>query len=275
MKKILILQILLIMSKFLYSQEYKEIDSYSQMFIYKYSFCDEKQNAQSVKVSEMVLEVGKKYSKFCSTSQQYADSLYVLYANESPEVAFSIILPKVRNLDRHSFCKFYVFKRFPSTGKTVFISSDMASTNSYKVIEEMDFGWKIDNSAKKSILGYSCTKATCSYAGRNYEAWFTTEIPISDGPYKFSGLPGLIVKIADDKEEHTFELQEVKNVKSKAMYFPEKKYIETDSKGFVKAFDASKSILIARFEGMQYTNDDMRIKAVSKVQKRNNFIEQY
>lgn len=32
-------------------------------------------------------------------------------------------------------------------------------------------------------------KATCDFAGRKWIAWFTTEIPIQDGPYKFYGLP--------------------------------------------------------------------------------------
>ncbi|MCP9198903.1 GLPGLI family protein [Gramella sp. GC03-9] len=56
----------------------------------------------------------------------------------------------------------------------------------------------------QEIFGYSAQKASTSFAGRDYTAWFTTEIPIPDGPYKFSGLPGLILKLEDSEQEYVF-----------------------------------------------------------------------
>ena len=55
-----------------------------------------------------------------------------------------------------------------------------------------------------TVCGYPCLKATMSYGGRNWEAWYTEEIPSSYGPWKFAGLPGLIMKVNDDKGVHTF-----------------------------------------------------------------------
>ena len=57
-----------------------------------------------------------------------------------------------------------------------------------------------------TILGYHCQKAQCSWRGRDYEAWFTPEIPISEGPWKFYGLPGLITKLYDTQKHYSFEL---------------------------------------------------------------------
>lgn len=44
------------------------------------------------------------------------------------------------------------------------------------------------------ILNFKAQKATAKYGGRKWTAWFCQEIPIPNGPYKFGGLPGLIVK---------------------------------------------------------------------------------
>lgn len=50
---------------------------------------------------------------------------------------------------------------------------------------------------KKEILGYKCQEATAAYKGRNYIAYFTNEISGSNGPWRFNGLPGLILEIYD------------------------------------------------------------------------------
>ncbi|MDR1552407.1 MAG: GLPGLI family protein [Prevotellaceae bacterium] len=60
------------------------------------------------------------------------------------------------------------------------------------------FKWKI-LSDTITISGYKCKKATTSFRGRDYEVWFTPFIPIRQGPWKFNGLPGLILKAADTK----------------------------------------------------------------------------
>lgn len=66
--------------------------------------------------------------------------------------------------------------------------------------------WQITEE-RKSVVGYTCQKATTHFAGRDYVAWFTTEIPYQDGPYKFSGLPGFIVQVQDAQKHYTFTLK--------------------------------------------------------------------
>jgi GLPGLI family protein len=73
----------------------------------------------------------------------------------------------------------------------------------YKENYPIEFSWQLHNE-KKKILNYNCQKATCSFRGRNYIAWFTPEIPLKEGPYKFGGLPGLILQISDEKNEYIF-----------------------------------------------------------------------
>lgn len=62
------------------------------------------------------------------------------------------------------------------------------------------------------ISGYHCQKATCSFHGRSFEAWFTSEIPIRLGPWKFGGLPGLIIKVYDSDNYYIFECTNVEQI---------------------------------------------------------------
>lgn len=66
--------------------------------------------------------------------------------------------------------------------------------------------WKLINKTDK-ILGHAVSMATTDFGGRKWIAWYTTEIPINDGPYKFYGLPGLILKISDAGNEYSFEIK--------------------------------------------------------------------
>jgi GLPGLI family protein len=76
----------------------------------------------------------------------------------------------------------------------------------YYLIRELkpDFGWQITEE-RKSIGGYECIKAVSQpFRGRMYEAWFAPEIPISNGPWKLGGLPGLILEAEDKKGQVKF-----------------------------------------------------------------------
>ena len=63
--------------------------------------------------------------------------------------------------------------------------------------------WIITSETKK-IENLICQKATARFRGRNYVAWFCPAIPINDGPWKFFGLPGLILQVNDTKGQVVF-----------------------------------------------------------------------
>lgn len=87
---------------------------------------------------------------------------------------------------------------------------DIFGKSCYNYIEKLNIKWSLSNETKM-ISGYTVHKASCNFKGRNYLAWYTLEIPISDGPYKFSGLPGLIVEISDEENIFNFKLNTFKN----------------------------------------------------------------
>ena len=72
------------------------------------------------------------------------------------------------------------------------------------------FDWKIGTDTA-TICGYECFKATCHWRGRDFTAWFTPDIPVEYGPWKFGGLPGLIMKVYDNDGIYTFEAVAVEN----------------------------------------------------------------
>lgn len=81
------------------------------------------------------------------------------------------------------------------------------------------FSWKITNK-NKEILGYQCIGAKTTFRGRNYTAYYTPDIPISDGPWKFNGLPGLILEVAEENNRIHYEAVELKIIKDKTEISP-------------------------------------------------------
>jgi len=70
--------------------------------------------------------------------------------------------------------------------------------------------WKITEETKE-IMGLPCQKATADFKGRTYDAWFCSQIPYSNGPWKLGGLPGLILEAYDTKKEVIFNFVSFEN----------------------------------------------------------------
>lgn len=85
---------------------------------------------------------------------------------------------------------------------------DRASFKEYYVVEPVSINWNFVNETKK-IDKYLCKKATTSFRGRDYIVWYTNEIPISIGPWKFHRLPGIVVEITDATKEVSIILSKI------------------------------------------------------------------
>ncbi len=99
-------------------------------------------------------------------------------------------------------------KEYPEM-KILFI--DGISQKYFSYTENNPLQWKIQKETGK-IKNYEVQKAILDFGGRKWVAWFTKEIPFQDGPYKFHGLPGLIVKIEDTDKNYSWELAGVKKL---------------------------------------------------------------
>ena len=82
----------------------------------------------------------------------------------------------------------------------------------YQLKDKPEMKWNIQKETK-NIGGIKLQKATLRFGGRNWIAWFSNEFPFQEGPYKFHGLPGMIVELYDDKENYHFSLNKTQNFK--------------------------------------------------------------
>ncbi|HMU09322.1 MAG TPA: GLPGLI family protein [Ferruginibacter sp.] len=65
--------------------------------------------------------------------------------------------------------------------------------------------WKLEEGETKTILGYTCKKATAKTTrGTDVVAWYSEEIPVASGPEQFNGLPGMILGLDANKGEIVF-----------------------------------------------------------------------
>lgn len=85
----------------------------------------------------------------------------------------------------------------------------------FKLDTKDEIAWKLSPETKKSA-NYTLQKATTTFGGRNWIAWFNNDINLNEGPYKFRGLPGLIFEISDERNQHRFNL--IKSYQLKETY---------------------------------------------------------
>ena len=206
--------------------------------IYEYKFRPDSTKVDSLRTEWMYLDINKKGSKYYSKSTFESDSI----VNESikKQIAAGMKSISVSRNQKGGEINYEVEKSYPEykTSLTARVGND-----SYKVLEDRKLDWKI-LAEKKKIGEFHTQKATTDFAGRKWTAWFTSEVPVLDGPYKFSGLPGLIVEVSDDTGSHKIELkgikklkeikEEVLNTQGKDIPFTKKKPIEVNRQQYVK-----------------------------------------
>lgn len=145
------------------------------------------------------------------STQEFASVMYSL-----PSAKFSF-----------SICKEYSEDRLVYTDEVV--------KTKYRYYEKLpSFDWKIQRKLRE-INGFKCQLATTEIWGRKFEAWFTEEIPIQEGPYKFYGLPGLIVEVYDDTRAHHFLLTSIENACGYTQSGTKTVYVDVTKEDFYKA----------------------------------------
>lgn len=143
-----------------------------------------------------------KASYFFSQNFQKSDSVRKQILTQHSQTTTKEFSYQSGSLPKTEF-KLFIEKKYSTQEMKVFKNIHI-SNYLYSVKNSLD--WQLYSDTLK-IKNYVCNKATVKLEGRNYVAWYTPEIPISDGPYKFWGLPGLILKVTDTENHYEFSLE--------------------------------------------------------------------
>lgn len=200
-------------------------DEFKYKATYQLTYQPDSTDTESKKNEEMYLYIGNKTSRFSSAGKAIGDSLKAAFDySDFDQAAFTRMSKQVPRSEFQN----YIYKGIPA-GKMTYAREIVTDKYHYSQDKSL-FDWEVLEETD-TIAGYRVQKARTSFAGRDYTAWFTQEIPFPEGPYKFNGLPGLIVKIGDDKDHYLFELTEIQKFGNPVPFtFREEDYIETTPK---------------------------------------------
>lgn len=200
MKKITLL-VLGICSQLIFAQ--------ANRFVYQVTMKPDSTDRATIKTETANLDVSANGSIFYAENRMKRDSIMGRMRQTG---SFNFDRSQMQGLRTN--LDFLIEKDY-KTGKKLYKARILRDQYAYEEDRPMD--WKI--LPETATIGeYKTQKAETQFAGRTWYAWFTTEIPFQDGPYKFSGLPGLIVKVEDSKGDYSFDLKEAKKINEIASF---------------------------------------------------------
>lgn len=185
-----------------------------------------------------ILEIGDKISKYYSWFTSNSDSLVKDWVKKNPnaQTAPRSMGPRGKTSlwSEFSYSEYYkdnqekTFTEYTKMPHFVLFDS-------YYVESLPQMEWTIHDETK-TVAGYTCQKATCHFRGRDFIAWFTVDIPYNNGPWKFGGLPGLILKVSDSENLFEFECVKIETMNKFPITKHEgyKNYKKTDRKKHFK-----------------------------------------
>ncbi len=165
--------------------------------MYEYKFVPNLEKKDSMDTELMYLDIRKDGSKFYSRQKFVNDSVRDAFIQKQVQLGatnFNF------NENNPSKVPYTVVKKYPDY-KINLITS--LGQNRFDVSDTKKMDWRI-LPEKKMIDKFEVQKATLEYGGRSWTAWFSQDFPFQDGPYKFHGLPGLILEMEDATGTHQF-----------------------------------------------------------------------
>lgn len=187
--------------------------------MYEYRFISNIDKKDSADTELMYLDIKKDGSKFYSRQKFASDSVREAYFAKQISMGSKNFNYSGGNPGKVGYTVTKTYPDFVTTLHTAMGRSKFAVKN------EKPMAWKI-LPEKKIIDQFEVQKATVDFGGRSWTAWFSQDFPFQDGPYKFHGLPGLILEMEDSTGTHQFKFvgskkfDEVEKVENKETAAP-------------------------------------------------------
>ncbi len=166
--------------------------------IYEYKFASSLEKKDSLETELMYLDIKKNGSEFYSRQKFVSDSTRDAYFKKQIQMGSTNFNYRGGNVGKVGFS---VSKTYPDF--EVVLHTGIGNSR-FLVKNENPVGWKILPD-KKKVGQFEVQKATADFGGRSWTAWFSQDFPFQDGPYKFYGLPGLILELEDASGTQSFK----------------------------------------------------------------------
>lgn len=178
--------------------------SYAQKAQIKVGYDYEVRTGERVRKDDYILLSGPQESMFFNPMALWMD---INSKDEAACQAYGAMAAQLEEAGRgdevpNRAVSMYVFKNFDKEDVTVYDDYSDQFAVYHEPFSEMQ--WEVVADSTKTILGYECMMARTAYHGRDWTAWFSPEIPVQDGPWKFAGLPGLILMATESQGMHSF-----------------------------------------------------------------------
>lgn len=211
----------------------KIVDNALAEFVYELKWAADTANMQSrMRGDTLVLQRGGELSRFYSAKTARIDS--VLAGLTMQDFVAEIRQGRGSGGGPSSLfrgMRYSIYKNYPKNRMTVI---DALGYDYYQYEEKLSpQQWTISDETRE-ILGYECQKAECDFRGRHYTAWFAPDIPVNDGPWKFHGLPGLIMEVADGEGHYSFTIIGMRTTEEKPILYPKLLYNKTTRTKFLQ-----------------------------------------
>lgn len=182
----------------------KDNDKFEWSAQYKFYFKSDSLQAQQ-KSEYMLLMFNQRISGFRSVSRFLLDSIRKTsnYKDRPQNERIAIGMKYPSNFEE------YIVTDLNKEQVTVTTVANLSVPTSPQYTEIILPKWQIKNQTKR-INNISCTRAETVLFGRKWIAWYANDYTFPFGPYKFYGLPGLIIEIADATGSYRYELVKFK-----------------------------------------------------------------
>lgn len=248
-----------------YAQEFKDVMRYEYKMTFKSSI-----GSDIIKQENVFLDVWENNSRFATADRVK----FIEFVADDENAMFRL--------------ESILMSHVPKTGENWVVQKEegfifdfsRVGSSFFKTVESLNsIKWDI-SSELSDYEGMKTQKATTDFGGRSWTVWFTQEIPLLEGPYKFKNLPGFVVKAASGDGDYLFEFTKSEKAQTVLKYHTYEKadVIEKSELKKARKLAANKTFMQTITEqGVQINIENIPSSQQQQLNKKqgdsNNYIE--